>query len=123
MPIADLRPALLVAAGSAAGGVCRWWLAGLLDPAPGGFPRGIFVINLLGCFLLGLVAGRGPEGRLLIGTGFAGGFTTYSTWNAQIYTLLQSSPGLAAIYLSATLIGGGAAYAAGLWLGAARPAA
>ena len=121
-PGSDLRAALLVAAGSAAGGVCRWWISGQLDPAPGGFPLGIFLINLLGCLLLGLVAARGPEARLLLGTGFAGGFTTYSTWTAQIHALSRGAPALAALYLGATLAGGAAAYAAGLWLGGARAA-
>ncbi len=60
------------------------------------FPLGTFVVNILGCFLLGLVLGLvegkkliSPEMALLFGTGFCGGFTTFSTFSLEGYRLIE----------------------------------
>ncbi|MGN6445706.1 fluoride efflux transporter FluC [Amnibacterium sp.] len=85
-----LRPSvvLLVVLGGAAGTVARELLS-LAIPDVAAFPVAVFVGNLVGAFVLGLLlealARSGPdEGirqrlRLLVGTGFCGGFTTYSS--------------------------------------------
>lgn len=52
------------------------------EHAPGVFPSGILVVNVLGAFVIGLLTGAavdGDAGRLLA-TGLLGGFTTFSTW-------------------------------------------
>ncbi len=69
------------------GTLARFGLSEVL-PTPAGLPVGIFLINIAGAFALGLLlealARRGPDAgrrrglRLLLGTGFLGGFTTYS---------------------------------------------
>ena len=110
-----MQSVLLVAAGSAAGGVCRYGISTWLAPVSAAFPWATLLINVAGCFGLGLLTGAGSGARLLLGTGFAGGFTTYSTWNAQIYGLPPASAGL---YFTATVAGGLLAHAAGVWLGA-----
>ncbi|MDQ0735953.1 CrcB protein [Arthrobacter agilis] len=110
------------------GTLSRFGLAGVL-PAPAGLPLGIFLINIVGAFALGLLLGalarHGPdEGRrralrLLFGTGFLGGFTTYSALAVDSALLLGSGrvmEGLA--YLSVSVIVGLAAAAAGLAVGA-----
>jgi fluoride exporter len=80
-------------------------------------------INLVGSFLLGLLVAGGWFSRDVregIGVGFLGGFTTFSTFSVQI--VLESDAGetgTAALYLTASVIGGIAAAAAGYSLGRA----
>lgn len=100
---------------------------------PSGFPLGILAVNLLGAFLLGLLlealARRGPHEaplrhlRLLLGTGFMGGFTTYSTLAVDGAQMLGSgAPALGAVYLLGSVIAGGIAALAGIAVAAAlRP--
>ncbi len=74
-----------------------------------GFPVGTLVVNLSGAFLLGLLAGLslGTSANRLLGTGLIGGFTTFSTWMYETHRLAeQRRPGLAAINLVVSLIGG-----------------
>lgn len=90
---------LLVALGSALGGVARYAAALWVNPRATwawGWPVGTLLVNVLGCFLLSLVNEgvlRGfplrPELRLLITTGFCGGFTTYSTFNHETVKLFE----------------------------------
>jgi CrcB protein len=114
----------MVFVGGAVGTAAREGLV-LVIPNLGGIPLAIFVINIVGAFLLGLLleglARRGPdEGRrrslrLLLGTGVLGGFTTYSTL-ATGTTLLavDGSSGLAIAYSLATIVIGAAASWAGI---------
>ena len=88
---------LLVGAGGALGAVARHLLGGWVSRRwPGSFPLGTLLINVGGSFLLGLLmalaAGRldVPDGyRLLLGVGFLGGFTTFSTLTYDTLVLLE----------------------------------
>lgn len=79
---------LLIALAGAVGTLCRYWLSGLAYDILGrDFPWGTWAVNILGCFLFGLVAilaeERGllsAQARILILTGFMGAFTTFSTF-------------------------------------------
>ena len=77
----ELRNILLVALGGALGSVCRYLISKL---SLGTFPWGTLTVNILGSLLIGLLTGlmlRGsvsPEMKLLLVTGFCGGFTTFS---------------------------------------------
>ena len=73
--------------GGAAGTIARYLLAGAVYRFTGtGFPYGTLIVNISGCFILGLLASLsdkkfmlGPDGRLLLMIGFCGAFTTFST--------------------------------------------
>ena len=77
---------LLVALGAAVGAPLRFVLATRLD---GDWHRGTFVANVLGSFLLGLLSALALSGHAmaLLGTGFCGGFTTYSSFAVQTHGL------------------------------------
>ena len=74
---------LLVALGAAVGAPLRYWLAQRLDSE--GVPLGIWLANVIGSTALGLLVGLGVDGRplALLGVGFCGAFTTYSTFAVQ----------------------------------------
>ena len=78
---------LLVALGAALGAPLRFALASALDTER--FPRGTFLVNVVGSFLLGLFVEAGATGHwlALLGTGFCGGFTTYSAFAVQTHRL------------------------------------
>lgn len=111
---------LAVFLGSGIGGVCRYLLSRLIQThaaAESLFPWGTFAINVLGCFVIGLLYGVfdrydtsgivSPQVRLLLTTGFCGGFTTFSTFINENYLLFQSSNLLLVTgYAAASLICG-----------------
>jgi CrcB protein len=86
-----------VAIGSAVGGVSRYLLGGLIQRMVSGtFPLGTLVINVTGSALLGFlvryaldVPAMTPEIRALLGVGFCGGYTTFSTFSYETLTLLE----------------------------------
>ncbi len=53
------------------------------------WPLGTLVVNIVGAFVLGLTVGTGPATVLLIGTGFAGAFTTWSTFAMESIALIE----------------------------------
>jgi CrcB protein len=75
---------ILVALGAAVGAPLRYVAGQLLD---GRLPRGTVLVNLAGSFLLGLLGGLGVTGNplALLGTGFCGGLTTYSSFAVQAH--------------------------------------
>lgn len=75
------------------------------------FPWPTFIANILGCLLIGFFYqysdrwGLSPEARLLLTTGFCGGFTTFSTFSYESATLLRSGLySTFALYIAASLI-------------------
>ena len=124
-----LDAVLLVAAGGMVGTLARYGLAEL-DPTPSGhWPWATFGANLAGAFVLGLLlellARSGPDHggrqriRLLLGTGFCGALTTFSTLAVETDLLVHDHhPGVAAGYLAATAFAGLVATVAGIAVGA-----
>ncbi len=90
---------LAVALGGAFGAVSRYlisgWVARLTHESP--FPYGTLAVNVAGSFLLGLMMGLGGEGRLMLppavrvvlGIGFLGAFTTFSTFSYETIEALR----------------------------------
>ncbi len=111
----------VVAAGGALGGLARYGLNQLV-PGSAGFPWATFTENVLGCLLLGalmvvLVEVRGPSryARPFLGVGMLGGFTTFSTYTAEIRALLADGrAGTAGAYLVLSLVAGLVATVAGI---------
>jgi CrcB protein len=101
-----------VAAGGALGSLARFWLAGWVTALTGPrFPWGTLLINILGSFVIGAVAGvtlnparvtLHPDIRIFLMVGVCGGFTTFSAFSLQMLELLQTG------YVAAGLL-----YAAG----------
>jgi CrcB protein len=86
---------LAVFGGAGLGACLRWWLGGVLNPLLPTLPLGTLAANLLGGYLVGVAVayfawhtGLPPELRLLLITGFLGGLTTFSTFSAEVVTLL-----------------------------------
>ncbi len=90
----------LIALGGALGSVARFGLAGWIEGQAGGrFPWGTLAVNVIGSFAIGFFAAlTGPEGRWPLGlparqffmAGVCGGFTTFSAFSAQTFTLINS---------------------------------
>jgi len=123
---------VLVFAGGATGTLARWAM-GVTVPHLGLVPAATFAVNVVGAFVLGALleglARRGPdEGRrralrLTLGTGFCGGFTTYSALANDTGALLRAGlVGHALAYALGTLVLGFAASALGIAVARRRPA-
>lgn len=97
-----LRDFLIVGCGSFFGGGCRF----LVSKASAAmfatsFPFGTFIVNIFGCFLIGFLSGLpyanfgvSPQAKLLLTTGFCGGFTTFSTFMNENLSLLSGGNNL-----------------------------
>jgi CrcB protein len=84
-----------VGIGAAVGAWLRWGLGALLNPVFPTLPLGTLAANLSGGLIIGFAmevlarnASLPPEARLLVTTGFLGGLTTFSTFSAEVVTLL-----------------------------------
>jgi CrcB protein len=123
-----LLPLFLVGLGSMLGGVSRYGLTlATQNVAAFSLPYGTLLSNLAGCLLIGVIAGLGgktellsTELRLLLATGFCGGFTTMSSFVYELGQFVQDQEYFfASTYFVATLAGAGLAFALGLLLSAA----
>ena len=102
-----IRNLLLVAFGGAAGSVLRYLLSGLNTS----FSWGTFIVNVLGSLLIGLLVGfvskgvLSPEMKLLLVTGFCGGFTTFSTFANESFGMMKAGDVLlTALYVGASVV-------------------
>jgi len=100
-----LPRSILVALGGLVGSVARYWLSGAVQGLTGyGFPSGTLAVNVVGSFVIGLVMAlsleRGlldEEWRILLTTGFCGGFTTMSTFSYETLALLRTGESVLAL--------------------------
>lgn len=91
-----LNAVLAISVGSAVGALTRWQLGLRLNQLFPTLPPGTLVANIIGGYIIGLAIAFfsqnneiAPEWRLLIVTGFCGGLTTFSTFSAEVVTLIQ----------------------------------
>jgi CrcB protein len=102
---------LAVAVGASVGAWIRWGLSASLNGV-GMIPLGTFLANAIGGLLMGVALGilqivpnLSTEWRLLMTTGFLGGLTTFSTFSAEAFTLMQKQNyGWALLYISSHVI-------------------
>jgi CrcB protein len=95
---------IAVCVGASAGALLRWFLGAQLNSLWPAVPPGTLAANLVGGYIVGIAIALfatfpaiSPEWRLLIITGFCGGLTTFSTFSAELVTLLQQGRGLVAV--------------------------
>ena len=110
----DMLNCLVVALGGGIG-ACLRYLIGLIPlKEPFVFPVKTLVINLLGCFVIGLFASLAVKNSslssklvLFVKTGLCGGFTTFSTFALETETLIKTGQsGLAVLYVALSVVAG-----------------
>jgi CrcB protein len=99
---------LLVAMGGALGAVARYGVGlGAARWLGLAFPWGTLAVNVIGGLAMGLLAAKvGPEQealRLALGVGVLGGFTTFSAFSLETVRLMEHQPGLAMLYVAASV--------------------
>jgi len=113
---------LFIGIGGAIGSVLRYLTSVMVSKYwANHFPLATFITNILGCFILGLLIGLLEKNNLansnlkwFLVTGFCGGFTTFSTFGFENYSLFQSNNSiLAFIYIAMSVLVGIFA----VWLG------
>ena len=118
-----ILPFVYVGLGSMLGGVSRYGMTLVTQNyAAVTIPFGTLISNIAGCLLIGLIAGVGAtsqvlstEMRLLLATGFCGGFTTMSSFVYELGQFIQDKEYFyASSYFVATLAGAGLAFVLGL---------
>jgi CrcB protein len=111
----------VIALGGGLGSLARYGVAHGLPTGGGRFPWSTFIVNAVGCALIGVLAvfvsdvwPAGRYARPFLGVGILGGFTTYSTMMLDLRTLAASADWLVAeVYLAGSLAVG----ITGVWVG------
>ena len=109
----DLNELVLVALGAVPGAVMRWQIASY-------FHDNDVIVNVLGAFVLGWLVGLPlrPKRQLLVGIGFCGSLTTFSSWMVHCVTFIAQGDWLAALGLIGLTLGLGLGAAAlGVFVG------
>jgi CrcB protein len=121
MPITVL---IAIALGGAAGSLARYAVAATIQQPPMQFPWGIFVVNVTGSFLMGIIVelsalklSMSPELRAFLTVGVLGGYTTFSTFSLDSALLIERGAYLSAAgYIVGSALLSILALFAGLWI-------
>ena len=113
-----------VGVGGGLGALARYYIAGWVQPPGAEFNWGIFVVNISGGLLMGLIVeasalklNLAPELRSFLTVGILGGYTTFSTFSLDSALMLQKGQyGLAAGYIVGSVVLSILALFAGLWI-------
>ncbi len=103
----DLKELALVGAGAVPGALLRWQADVLLGPWLGGSAGANLLVNLIGSFLLGILVGplKPPSAvMLLLGIGFCGSLTTFSSWMLDVVRLHQQHGPWAVLLVATSLV-------------------
>jgi len=119
-----MKQMLLVFFGGGIGSLLRYLISKNFNTYFQHFFLGTFLVNIIGCLLIGIVLGLSLKSNfltqnqtLLLSTGFCGGFTTFSTFAFEKHSLLRAGELMHfSIYLIASIVFGVIAIALGLWL-------
>jgi fluoride exporter len=103
---------LWVALGGALGSLARYTLGAWIFSRMGTrFPYGTFVINITGCFIIGMALTildthmELPSAwRLAVPIGFVGAYTTFSTFEFETYRLAEGRPAIALLYVGSSVV-------------------
>ena len=94
-----MKEVLIVSIGSFFGGGMRYWVSKMVQSCTViAFPFGTMAVNVAGCLIIGFLSGlnwreggwMSPSAKLLLTTGFCGGFTTFSTFSSDVVRMLKS---------------------------------
>lgn len=103
------KSVIAICVGASLGALLRWWFGMQLNSLFPAIPPGTLTANLVGGYIIGLAIAFfatypaiAPEWRLIVITGFCGGLTTFSTFSAEIVTLLQQGRSLWALGAAAS---------------------
>jgi CrcB protein len=106
-----IKNVILIGLGGALGSICRYAIAlGTKKYFQLSFPMGTFIVNIIGCLLIGLLMGYFSKNnqdslKLILITGFCGGFTTFSSFAAENIVLIQQNQiGTAVLYIMGSII-------------------
>jgi CrcB protein len=116
--------ALAVGVGGGIGALARYYIASWIQTAGSSFPWGIFVVNITGGLLMGMIVeasalklNLSPELRSFLTVGILGGYTTFSTFSLDSVLLLQKGEyAQAAFYVIGSVVLSILALVAGLWI-------
>ncbi|SDQ56247.1 fluoride efflux transporter CrcB [Flagellimonas zhangzhouensis] len=119
-----MKQAFLVFIGGGLGSVLRYLISKPLNPLLHNFFLGTFLVNIVGCVIIGLVLGLSVKGQFLsqnstlfLATGFCGGFTTFSAFAYEKHYLIKNGDLLNfAIYMISSIVVGILAIVLGLWI-------